>query len=109
MAALLSSGGAAQKPAFSSPGDALTASPGNFTLLLENEYVRVVEYVVKPGEGDQWHTHPAKVSYVAEGGTLRITTEDGRSFQANEKAARRAGTSLSAATSCPAKRRCESS
>ena len=50
--------------------DALTASPANFTLLLENEHVRVLEYVVLPGEQDQWHTHPPKVSYVLSGGKL---------------------------------------
>jgi quercetin dioxygenase-like cupin family protein len=83
---LFASGGAAQTPAPTPAVDALSASPGNFTRLLENEYVRVIEYVVRPGERDQWHTHPAKVSYVAEGGTLRVTTEDGQAFVANETA-----------------------
>jgi quercetin dioxygenase-like cupin family protein len=86
IAVLLSSGGAAQKPASTSPGDALFASPVNFKLLLENDHVRVLEYTVAPGERDQWHTHPAKVSYVAEGGTVRVTTEDGKSFLADETA-----------------------
>ena len=71
---LVSSIGGAQKPAPGNPDDALLASPANFKLLFENEYVRVVEYVVQPGQQDQWHTHPAKVSYVAEGGALRIST-----------------------------------
>ena len=48
--------------------------------------MRVVEYAVQPGQRDQWHTHPAKVSYVAEGGTLRVSTEDGQPFLADEKA-----------------------
>jgi len=48
--------------------------------------VRVVEYVLRPGERDQWHTHPAKVSYVVTGGTLRITMDDGQSFVTDEKA-----------------------
>ena len=43
---------------------------------LENENVRVLEYVLEPGERDQWHTHPAKVSYV-RGGELRIHLADG--------------------------------
>ena len=66
--------------------DAVKASPANFRLLLENEHVRVVEYALRAGERDQWHTHPPKVSYVASGGTLRITTEDGQSFLTDEKA-----------------------
>ena len=60
--------------------DALTASPDNFKLLLENEHVRVLEYTLQPGKRDLWHTHPPKVSYVVTGGSLRITTEDGKSF-----------------------------
>ena len=64
--------------------DALTASPANFTLLLENDHVRVLEYVVLPGEQDQWHTHPQKMSYVVRGGTLRIHLEDGTSFLSEE-------------------------
>jgi quercetin dioxygenase-like cupin family protein len=66
--------------------DGLTASPGNFKLLLENEHVRVLEYTLKPGERDQTHTHPPKVSYVVTGGALRVTTEDGKSFLADETA-----------------------
>ncbi len=66
--------------------DAVSVSPDRFKVLLENPHVRVVEYVLLPGERDQWHTHPPKVSYVVSGGTLRITTEDGQSFLTEEKA-----------------------
>ncbi len=66
--------------------DALTASPANFTLLLENEHVRVLEYVLLPAAHDQWHTHPPKVSYVLSGGKLEIHLDDGTSFVADEKA-----------------------
>lgn len=65
--------------------DAVSASPDRFKTLVENEYVRVVEYTLRPGERDEWHTHPPKVSYVVTGGTLRITTDDGQSFLADEK------------------------
>jgi beta-alanine degradation protein BauB len=67
--------------------DPVVVSPDRFTVLLENEHVRVVEYVLLPGERDQWHTHPPKVSVVVTGGTLRITTEDGQSFLTDEKEA----------------------
>jgi len=67
------------------PIDAVSASPDRFKVLLKNPHVRVIEYVLLPGERDQWHTHPPKVSYVVSGGTLRITTEDGQSFLADEK------------------------
>jgi quercetin dioxygenase-like cupin family protein len=67
------------------PVDAVSASPDRFKVLLENPHVRVVEYVLLPGERDHWHTHPPKVSYVVSGGTLRITTEEGQSFLTDEK------------------------
>lgn len=64
--------------------DALIASPDIYTLLLENEHVRVLEYLIEPGEREAWHTHPPKAIYVASGGKLRITTEDGKSFVVDE-------------------------
>ena len=64
--------------------DPVSVSPGIFAVILENEQVRVVEYVLEPGQRDQWHTHPPKVSYVLAGGSLRIRTEDGNSFIVEE-------------------------
>jgi len=64
--------------------DALAASPARFKLLLENDEVRVLEYQLLPGQRDEWHTHPPKVSYVVSGGTLRITLKDGSSFDVTE-------------------------
>ena len=84
--AWLSLTAAVQTPAAVEQIDALKASPANFRLLLENERVRVVEYSIRPGERDQAHTHPARVSYVVSGGTLRVTTSDGRSMLFEEKA-----------------------
>ena len=58
------------------------SSPGNTKVLLENEYVRVIEYTLKPGEKDNTHTHPPKTSYVVSGGLLRIYPENGEPFDA---------------------------
>ena len=66
--------------------DPAVVSSDMYKVLLENEHVRVVEYEVLPGQSDNWHTHPAKVSYVVSGGTLRITTETGDSFDVLEEA-----------------------
>lgn len=60
--------------------DPTEVSPDKYTVLLENEHVRVLEYRIEPGEKDGWHTHPPKVSYVVSGGQLRITTDAGESF-----------------------------
>ena len=65
--------------------DAVAVSPDRFVILLENEDVRVIEYTLRPGERDQWHSHPPKVSYVVSGGKLRIHLADGTSFQSDEK------------------------
>ena len=64
--------------------DAVKASPGQFKILLENEYVRVVEYSLKPGEKDSTHTHPPKTSYVISGGMLRIYPENEKPFDFEE-------------------------
>jgi quercetin dioxygenase-like cupin family protein len=64
--------------------DPTKVSPEKYTVLLENEHVRVVEYVIKPGEKDAWHTHPPKVSYIVSGGKLRITPEGADSFVVDE-------------------------
>lgn len=66
--------------------DPAVVSPTMNTVLLENEYVRVIVYQINPGEKDDWHTHPAKVSYVISGGSLRITTKEGASFIVEEEA-----------------------
>ena len=64
--------------------DALKSSPDNFKLLLENEYVRVLEYSLKPGQKDNTHTHPPKTSYVVSGGMLRIYPEGEKPFDYEE-------------------------
>ena len=65
--------------------DPVEVSPDRFKVLLENDNVRVIEYALAPGERDEWHTHPAKVSWVLSGGKLRISLADSSSFEAEEK------------------------
>lgn len=65
--------------------DPVKLSPDKFKVLLENEKVRVVEYILKPGEKDEWHTHPAKSSYVVSGGKLKVFLKNGESIIADEK------------------------
>ena len=64
--------------------DPTEVSPENYKVLLENEHVRIVEYVINPGEKDAWHTHPPKASYIVSGGKLRITPEGADSFVVQE-------------------------
>ena len=66
--------------------DAIKASPKQFKILLENNHVRVLQYTLKPGEKDEWHTHPPKSSYVVSGGKLKVYLENGKTILADEKA-----------------------
>lgn len=66
--------------------DAVAAAPDEFRVLLENDQVRVIEYEIKPGQHEPWHTHPPKVSYVLAGGKLRITPQGGAPFDVTETA-----------------------
>ena len=65
--------------------DAIQASPANFKILLDNEHVRVLEYTLEPGEKDEWHTHPAKVSYVVSGGKVLVHRGNGETIISEEK------------------------
>ena len=57
--------------------DPVEVSPTQFKIDFENDHVRIVSYHLQPGERDNWHTHPAKVSVITGGGLLRITTKTG--------------------------------
>ena len=64
--------------------DVVMVSPGLYKVLLENEYVRVIEYSLKPGQKDNPHRHPAKTSYVISGGILRVYPENEMPFDVEE-------------------------
>jgi quercetin dioxygenase-like cupin family protein len=59
--------------------DAATVTPKVVKVKLENDRVRVLEFISDPGDKEGWHSHPAFVVYVVTGGTLRINTLDGNS------------------------------
>jgi quercetin dioxygenase-like cupin family protein len=60
--------------------DAPTATPKVVKTKFENDRVRVLEFISDPGDKEDWHFHPAFVVYVVTGGTLRVTTPDGKSI-----------------------------
>ena len=53
---------------------------------LENDRVRVLEANLQPGEKEQPHSHPAYVTYVIAGGTVRNHFADGKTAEAELKA-----------------------
>jgi quercetin dioxygenase-like cupin family protein len=65
--------------------DPVKVSPKMYTVLLENEHVRVLEFRAKVGEKEPLHSHPASVVYVLAGGKARYTTADGKSEERDSK------------------------
>jgi mannose-6-phosphate isomerase-like protein (cupin superfamily) len=63
--------------------DPTRVSPGNYRALLENDEVRVVEMVLRPGEKDEWHSHPNETVYFVKGSKVRIGLEDGGVLEAD--------------------------
>jgi uncharacterized RmlC-like cupin family protein len=59
--------------------DAAAASPKVVHVKLDNAHVRVLEAISNPGDKEAMHSHPVTVVYVVAGGTLRMSTPDGKS------------------------------
>jgi beta-alanine degradation protein BauB len=59
--------------------DAVKVAPDHYKVKVENAQVRVIENVLKPGDKDGVHTHPAGWFYVTRGGKMKITHADGKS------------------------------
>ncbi len=55
--------------------DPVAVSPDIYTVLFENEEIRVLELTWEPGEREAMHSHPRYTIVAKEGGTLRIHTE----------------------------------
>jgi len=52
---------------------------------LENARVRAIEGIMKPGDQEQIHSHPAFVTYVVAGSKIRNHFADGRVVEAELK------------------------
>ena len=68
--------GAAQPAAAQDP---VKLSPKMYTVLLENEHVRVLDFRAKAGEKEAMHSHPAALVYMLSSGKVRFLTPDGKS------------------------------
>ncbi len=66
--------------------DPAVVTPKVVKVKLENDRVRVLEFVSDPGDKEGWHSHPAFVVQVLSGGTLRMCTPDGKSADVEFKA-----------------------
>jgi quercetin dioxygenase-like cupin family protein len=61
--------------------DAAVVGPDVYRCTLENDRVRVCEIALAPGASVGMHSHPEHVAYMITGGTLAITTPDGKSSE----------------------------
>jgi quercetin dioxygenase-like cupin family protein len=57
--------------------DAVNVSPQFYTVRLENDRVRVLEYVLPAGQSEPLHSHHPGVAYVISGATLHTRMADG--------------------------------
>ena len=63
------------------------ASPGVYKIIAENEKYRVILATWKPGQRDEWHSHPTGANYALNDcGTHRIHTPDGKFTDISKKA-----------------------
>ena len=63
--------------------DPVAVSPGNYKILLENDRVRVLEMLLRPGEIDELHSHPSETVFFLQGGSLRIHLPGGEAQEAD--------------------------
>ena len=66
--------------------DALQTDGDKYTVLLENDCVRVLDYRDSPGEKTHQHSHPAFVLYALNPFQRSLTLPDGKTFMREFKA-----------------------
>jgi hypothetical protein len=62
--------------------DPTKTSPQNYSLLFENDSVRVLEMSLRAGEKDHEHSHQNETVYFISGGKVRIYLPGGESVEA---------------------------
>ncbi len=65
--------------------DAVAVAPHMYTVVLENDRVRVLDARAKPGDKSEMHSHPAGVAVTLSGGLVRVTLSDGQTTEVEFK------------------------
>src|SRR5215475_12307768 len=68
------------------PQDAAKVDFEHYKVLLDNEYVRVLDVHHKPGEKSPMHSHPNHVVYSFTDSTVRFTSSNGKTDNPTAKA-----------------------
>jgi quercetin dioxygenase-like cupin family protein len=66
--------------------DMVKVAPKNCKVLLDNDRVRVIRVVTKPGEKIEMHSHPANITYALTSGKVKFTLSDGKTEEREMKA-----------------------
>ena len=66
--------------------DAVQVAPHVYTVLFENERVRLLEVRLKPGDSSAMHSHPAYVIYGLDGGKVKFNSPSGETAEIEIKA-----------------------
>jgi quercetin dioxygenase-like cupin family protein len=75
-----------KKAAAKPPGDPAIVAKDVYTLIMENDRVRVFDVKFKPGQRAEMHSHPDHVVYVFDDASIRLTGADGKSQDVQIKA-----------------------
>jgi quinol monooxygenase YgiN/quercetin dioxygenase-like cupin family protein len=65
-------------PTLAGAQDPVPIYPANYKVLIENEQVRVMDFRLRKGDTEDFHSHPAHVLYVLEPFKIRFRFPDGR-------------------------------
>ena len=63
--------------------DPVAESPDIYTVLFEDDDIRVMAVNIRPGERDQPHSHSRYMVYILEGGRLRMYPAEGASYESD--------------------------
>lgn len=66
--------------------DMVKVAPKNCTVVLDNDRVRVIQVVLKPGEKLPMHSHPANIVYTENSGKAKYTFAGGKTEEREAKA-----------------------
>jgi len=66
--------------------DPVPLYPANYKVMIENDRVRVMDFRLRKGDTERFHSHPAHVLYVLEPFTIRFKLPDGRTALRQAKA-----------------------
>lgn len=68
------------------PHDAVSAAPDVYTVLFENERVRVLDVRAEPGAGSPMHGHPDSVMHALHDAHIVVTSPEGDELRADVEA-----------------------